>query len=164
MLFLNKVGLKKTQQESYYSKLVESILEKAEREISNLNDNQFYANDIDKRNIEITKNNIQKCFGKNDFVTFYNKDFLAMSAPTNHIDILLFNPPYGERMRLEDTNEFYYQVGETLKNKYAASKAYIFTLHGDLRKNIQLKTSKKIPFYNGDLNCRLYEYCITPKN
>jgi putative N6-adenine-specific DNA methylase len=69
------------------------------------------------------------------------------------------NPPYG--VRVGDQQElaaFYPKLGDALKAKYAGWNAWIFT--GDLRlpKLIGLKPARRIPLYNGALECRLYGF------
>ncbi len=144
---------------SWYNTFSEKLVEDAMREIEKFEQGTFFANDIDAENIKFTISHLRKVFGRADFVTFFNEDFLSMDNPLPGPATILFNPPYGERINpSSEINEFYHDIGEVLKNKYQGSTAYIFTLHGDLRKNIRLKTTKKLPFFNGDLDCRLLEY------
>lgn len=73
--------------------------------------------------------------------------------------VILTNPPYGDRLgEVEELKEDYYQYGEYLKNHAQGYRAYILTSNPELRKAISLKTSKKIPFFNGDKDCRLLKY------
>jgi putative N6-adenine-specific DNA methylase len=70
---------------------------------------------------------------------------------------MIFNPPYGERLTL-DTNEFYGKIGDTLKHNYPNSTAWLITSDIQALKNVGLRTSKRIPLKNGDLDCRYVKY------
>jgi len=64
---------------------------------------------------------------------------------------------------MEETEElaaWYPTLGDILKQRYAGWTAHIFT--GDLRlpKLMRLKPSRRIPLYNGALECRLFRYEI----
>jgi putative N6-adenine-specific DNA methylase len=55
---------------------------------------------------------------------------------------------------------FYPKLGDALKARFAGWRCYLFT--ADLRsaKLIGLKPQRRIPLYNGPLECRLFEYDI----
>ncbi|OIQ19616.1 MAG: hypothetical protein BM556_03785 [Bacteriovorax sp. MedPE-SWde] len=143
----------------WYYQEVKIIIEESRVKIDAFEYGTFYANDLEDSNLKLCKKHLRKCFGRVDFVDFTCDDFLEMPAPEDFAGLVLFNPPYGERLcRIEDIDGFYHDIGEKLKNFYKGSRAYIFTLHGDLRKNIRLKVSRKIEFQNGDLDCRLFRY------
>ncbi len=50
------------------------------------------------------------------------------------------------------------RFGENLKEHFKGFRAYILTSNPQLRKRISLQTSKRIPVYNGGLECRLLRY------
>lgn len=81
------------------------------------------------------------------------------SSPPAPGGVIVMNPPYGER--LADPDElaaFYPRLGDTLKRRYAGWTAYILTADLRLPKGIGLAASRRIPLYNGALECRLLEY------
>jgi len=85
-------------------------------------------------------------------------NILEISAPEPN-GILVTNPPYG--VRLGETSllaSFYPKLGDVLKNKFCGWNAYIFTADALLSKAIRLKASRRIPLFNGALECRLLEY------
>ena len=93
-----------------------------------------------------------------DFVRVECADLLARAAPAPN-GLLLANPPYGVRLSdQERMAAFYPLLGDALKQRFAGWTAYFFT--GDLRlpKLIHLKVAKKIPLYNGAIECRLFEF------
>ncbi len=71
--------------------------------------------------------------------------------------MLIANPPYG--VRLADQQKlatFYPKLGDALKKSFPGWYAWLFT--GDLRlaKLIGLKVARRIPLYNGAIECRLF--------
>lgn len=160
--FANQKWFQESDLVDWYFEKVREIIDQTNKKIEGFELGTFYANDIDENNIKLIKKHLRKCFGRIDFVEFSNDDFLEMDAPEGFEGVILFNPPYGERLStIEDLDSFYHDMGEKFKNFYKNSRAYIFTLHGDLRKNIRLKPSKKLEFQNGDLDCRLFRYEIS---
>ena len=90
------------------------------------------------------------------FVRVEQADVLARSAPAP-AGLLLANPPYG--VRLDDATRlaaFYPQLGDALKRRFSEWTAGLFT--GDLRlaKLIGLKPDRRIPLWNGAIECRLF--------
>ena len=81
--------------------------------------------------------------------------------------ILLTNPPYGERIGVrgdstmpedELAKSFYADLSKTLKQRFAGWTAYLFTADLGLPKLLRLKESRKTPFFNGALECRLFRF------
>jgi putative N6-adenine-specific DNA methylase len=90
------------------------------------------------------------------FVAVEEADVLARDAPAPS-GTLLSNPPYG--VRLEDQQrlaQFYPRLGDALKQRFPDWTAWLFT--GDLRlaKLIRLTVARRIPLYNGAIECRLF--------
>ena len=76
--------------------------------------------------------------------------------------VLVANPPYGVRLGEEKALEaFYPKLGDALKARFAGWRCYVFTADAvRFAKLVGLKASKRIPLYNGPLECRLLEYRI----
>ena len=53
---------------------------------------------------------------------------------------------------------FYPKFGDVLKKHYAGWGVYIFTADRRVPKMIRLLPTRKVPLFNGDLECRLYEF------
>jgi putative N6-adenine-specific DNA methylase len=71
----------------------------------------------------------------------------------------MINPPYG--VRIGDPHElesFYPKLGDWLKKQFAGWRAFVLTADPRLRDTIGLSPSRRIPLYNGALECRLYEF------
>jgi putative N6-adenine-specific DNA methylase len=70
---------------------------------------------------------------------------------------LVFNPPYDERISIQ-TEQFYKQIGDTLKQAYPGSKAWMITGNLEALNSVGLRTSRKIKLYNGNIEARLVQY------
>jgi putative N6-adenine-specific DNA methylase len=81
------------------------------------------------------------------------------ASPPAETGILVMNPPYGERTGDdEELAAFYPKLGDLLKQRFAGWTAYIFTADLRLPRLIRLSASRRIPLYNGALECRLFKY------
>ncbi|MDP2829167.1 MAG: THUMP domain-containing protein [Sulfuricellaceae bacterium] len=73
--------------------------------------------------------------------------------------VLVTNPPYGVRIgELEELAALYPELGHTLKQRFTGWRAYFLTGDFRLAKLIRLSASRRIPLFNGSLECRLFEY------
>ena len=92
-----------------------------------------------------------------EFVGIHHVNFFNSKKEVFGNTTILFNPPYGERLNI-DVSEFYAKIGDTLKNNYPGSTAWLITSDMDALKNVGLRTSKRIPLKNGDLDTRFVKY------
>lgn len=121
----------------------------------------IYASDQDPSAVKIAQRTFQAA-GLTIDIRLRQSDVLALEAPAGE-GVMLINPPYGVRLsRPEELDAFYPRLGDWLKQRFSGWRVYIFT--GDLRvpKLIGLAPSKRIPLFNGSLECRLYEFLIVP--
>jgi putative N6-adenine-specific DNA methylase len=119
----------------------------------------IYASDQDPAAVKIAQRTFQGAGVAID-IRLRQSDVLALEAPAEQ-GVILINPPYGVRLsQPEELDAFYPKLGDWLKHRFSGWRAYIFT--GDLRvpKLIGLAPSKRIPLFNGSLECRLYEFQI----
>jgi len=70
---------------------------------------------------------------------------------------ILFNPPYGERIEA-DVLELYGKIGDTFKKHYAGSTAWLITSDMEAVNSINLKHTRRIKLFNGQLECRFLKY------
>ncbi len=93
-----------------------------------------------------------------DFIQIEKKDFFGSTKPADSKrGVLIFNPPYGERQE-KDLEEFYKNIGDTLKHGYQGYSAWIITSSMEALKFVGLRTSRKIKLFNGPLECRYVNY------
>jgi putative N6-adenine-specific DNA methylase len=91
-------------------------------------------------------------------IEFGRSDFADTEIPEGG-GVLLMNPEYGERMgRNADLERVYRRIGDFLKQKCRGYRGYVLTGNPEMAKEIGLRTSRKLPFFNGPIECRLLEY------
>jgi putative N6-adenine-specific DNA methylase len=119
----------------------------------------IYASDRDPAMVKIAQRMFEGARVAND-VRLKQIDILDLEAPTD-TGVMVINPPYGVRLsRPDDLASFYPKLGDWLKQRFAGWRAYVLTGDARLPKLIGLTPSKRIPLFNGALECRLYEFVI----
>ena len=142
--------------EGFDKNLWENIKREADEKIIEL-ECTIYASDRSKKAVNIAKTNLKKAALHKDIDLSVN--YFDAIVPENKEGILLFNPPYG--MRLEEINEIndlYSSIGDTLKKHFSGFEAWIITANLDAAKHIGLRTSARIELYNGPLESRLLKF------
>lgn len=94
-----------------------------------------------------------------EYITIENEDFFQSKKQMETQLHLVFNPPYGERLEIDEEN-FYKNIGNTLKNNYHNSQAWFITANLEALKYVGLRPSRKIKLFNGKLETRLLKYDI----
>ena len=96
--------------------------------------------------------------GLEQVVSLKRADVLDITAPAKE-GIIVTNPPYGVRLGEQQAlAEFYPKLGDVLKKRFAGWRAYLLSADLRLPKLIRLAVSKRLPLFNGALECRLFEY------
>ena len=116
----------------------------------------FYGSDISARFLGMAEANV-KAARLSDFIHLFRKA-MRDTQPKRVPSVLIFNPPYGERLDMEEIEEFYTEIGDTLKQKYAGCTAHIISSNMQAIKHIGLHPSKKTTLYNGALECKFLRY------
>ncbi|TCJ12895.1 class I SAM-dependent RNA methyltransferase [Parasulfuritortus cantonensis] len=114
----------------------------------------IYGCDIDPRMIRAAGLNL-KAAGLLDCVTLREGDVTEIPAPAEH-GLIVSNPPYG--VRLDSDAGFYKGLGDALKRHFSGWAAWLISSDAEFPKHIGLAASRRVPLYNGPLECRLYEY------
>ncbi|MEO6189239.1 MAG: THUMP domain-containing protein [Saprospiraceae bacterium] len=112
--------------------------------------------DIDETAIHKSKENIENA-GLEEFITLEQQDFFTSEKKHPGPLHILFNPPYGERIDVE-METFHKQIGDTLKQKYSNTHAWMITANLEALKFVGLRPSRKIKVFNGALEGRLVNY------
>ena len=129
------------------------LKDKAKKEVSF----KIIATDISQDAVDIAQKNARTA-GVEHLIEFAVCDFEDTDVPEEP-GIVMFNPEYGERLGVHTKLEITYKrIGDFLKKKCLGYRGYVFTGNPDLAKKIGLRASRKIEFYNGKLDCRLFEY------
>jgi putative N6-adenine-specific DNA methylase len=118
---------------------------------------KIIATDISDDAIDIAKKNANTA-GVEHLIDFAVCDFADTEVPEQP-GVIMFNPEYGERLGVHSKLEITYKrIGDYLKQECKGYRGYVFTGNADLAKKIGLRPARRIEFYNGKLDCRLFEY------
>ena len=136
----------------------------------------IYASDVSFRMVDFARRNAQRA-GVEQYIVFNGGDALERPAPDlpeGVVGTLMINPPYGERIEIsgkaaristEDRdlpNDFYQRLSAHWKRAYtqhaAGWTAYVLSPDMKLASAMRLKESKRIPMWNGPIECRLYRF------
>lgn len=113
--------------------------------------------DISNSMVKKAKKNIE--ISEIEIIEIYKKDFFESKKYSDVESILFINPPYNKRIPI-DINLFYKKIGDTLKNNYDKTSAWIITANMEAIKSIGLKSSTSIKLFNAQLESRLLNYNI----
>ena len=116
----------------------------------------FYGSDISARFLGMAEANV-KAARLGDFIRLFRKA-MRDTQPKRTPATLIFNPPYGERLDMDEIDEFYKEIGDSLKQNYAGCTAFIISSNMQAIKHIGLHPSKKTTLYNGALECKFLRY------
>jgi putative N6-adenine-specific DNA methylase len=117
----------------------------------------IFGSDIDPAMVRAAGLNLRAA-GLFDCVRLMEADFLNVDPPTEE-GYIVSNPPYGVRMGSEeDLGPFYKEIGDNLKQHFPGWTVFLLSADPELPKRIGLQTTRRIPLYNGPLECRLVEY------
>ena len=94
-----------------------------------------------------------------DFVTIEKHDFFQLEKESSDPLHLLTNPPYGERLE-GDMNALYQGIGDTFKQSFPNTHAWIISSNMDALKCVGLRPNRKIKLFNGKLESRFLYYPI----
>jgi putative N6-adenine-specific DNA methylase len=119
----------------------------------------LFGSDRDARALDAARRNLAAA-GVERWVQLEQCDVLERRAPASS-GILVANPPYGERVgSAEALERFYPQLGDALKKNFAGWRCHLITADLRLAKLIRLRPARRVPLFNGALECRLYEFDI----
>ena len=95
-----------------------------------------------------------------EFISIKHEDFFKTQRPGEAQKLhMVFNPPYGERLDIQ-MEQFYKQIGDTLKQNYPNTDAWFITSNLEALKHVGLRPSRKIKLFNAKLESRLVKYEI----
>ncbi|MBQ7984812.1 MAG: RNA methyltransferase [Bacteroidales bacterium] len=129
--------------------------EDANRKICDF-DYEIWASDVSQEAVDKAETNIR-------FAKLHHDIHLFRSAMEEGIrpqgrTVIVTNPPYGERLEVDDIVALYERMGSTFKHYYTGCTAYVISSDVFALKKIGLKPSKKTDIYNGNLECKLYKF------
>ncbi len=126
----------------------------------------IFGSDISGDAVTMTRNNLNQA-GIPFEISLKQIEAQEVKPPSDVPGILLTNPPYGERIGVRGDSTmpeddmaiaFFSAFSSTLKNRFAGWKVLLFTADLGLPRLLRLKESKKTPFFNGAIECRLFRF------
>ena len=141
----------------------------------------IYGSDVSHRMVDFAQRNAERA-GVADVVEFRGGDALQRMPPIDVREtgggVMLLNPPYGERIGIggvagegaqarfgarelahtEDGGAFFTQLASHWKKHFAGWTAWMLTPDLKLPGRMRLKESRRVPMWNGPLECRLFRF------
>ncbi|ELS02673.1 putative N6-adenine-specific DNA methylase [Xenococcus sp. PCC 7305] len=115
------------------------------------------GSDRDFEIIDQAYTNAENC-GLGEQIQFMQKELSEVQPPAEK-GVIICNPPYGQRLgTTEELEDLYKMLGDIFKQRFKGWTAYILTGNKQLAKKVGLRTSQRIPVYNGSLACTLLKY------
>ncbi len=141
----------------------------------------IFGSDVAFRMVDFAQRNAQRA-GVADLIEFRGGDALQRLPPCAEPGVMLVNPPYGERIEVAgvagaqrgggreqaqmagnsgaggDDGAFFSQLSAHWKKHYAGWSAWVLTPDLKLPGKMRLKESRRVPMWNGPLECRLFRF------
>lgn len=115
-------------------------------------DYKIVGSDISEHNLRSAAANLKQA-GLQKEIELRVSPFQEITPPVGG-GVMVCNPPYGERIQVEDIIELYQELGDTLKKNFKGYKAWVISSDFRALKMIGLKPMKKYILFNGQLECR----------
>lgn len=122
-------------------------------------DMHIFTSDSSVEVMDIAKMNLFDIGFKYSRLIFSKSDFFY-SKPETDNGIMVLNPPYNERLEIEEDREWYKRMGDTLKQQYQGFDVWVISSNKKAMKQIGLKPSVTHRVVNGKLPCEWCKYEI----
>ncbi|AFZ82612.1 THUMP domain-containing class I SAM-dependent RNA methyltransferase [Candidatus Kinetoplastidibacterium crithidiae] len=134
-----------------------AVLEEASTNINRTIEAELIGCDIDKTVLEYAKINLSNSGINNNNIKFVHDDACNIKVANHNKGFIVTNPPYGERTCNED---IWYSWSHNLKENFFNWDLNIISNDMSLPGKMRLKPKRKIPIFNGKLECRLFKFEI----
>jgi len=153
-IFREKFGFMnwKDYDEILFKRLMETMLNPVEMKAG------IFASDISADAIDLTQNNVKKALLE-EFIQVQKVDFKDLIPPSEG-GLVMMNPPYGERLKETEINQFYKGIGDTLKKNFTGCDAWVLSGNPEALKFFGLRPEKKIELINGSIKCKFQKFSI----
>jgi len=146
-----------------------------------------FGSDVAHRMVDFAQRNAERA-GVAHAVQLRGGDALQRMPPSEHPGVMLLNPPYGERIaaagvagrgrenfqpgalaqqrgtggretaQTDDGGDFFLQLAAHWKKNYAGWTAWLLTPDLKLPGRMRLKESRRVPMWNGPIECRMFRF------
>ena len=142
-------------------------------------DVRIFGSDVAHRMVDFAQRNAQRA-GVAAALQLRGGDALQRLPPVPGPGVLLMNPPYGERIDVagvagsarpgrqrfegpdaDGGDAFFVRLAEHWKSHYAGWTAWLLTPDRGLPARLHLAASRRVPLWNGPIECRLLRFDIT---
>ncbi len=138
----------------------------------------IFGSDVAHRMVDFAERNAQRA-GVADVIEFRGGDALQRMPPVEGGGVIVMNPPYGERIAVagvagapaqegrfgarelahtDDGGEFFSQLAAHWKKNYSNWTAWVLTPDLKLPSKMRLKESRRVPMWNGPIECRMFRF------
>jgi 23S rRNA (guanine2445-N2)-methyltransferase len=109
--------------------------------------------------LELARQNARAA-GVGHAIRFFRRDIRAARPPEGTASgVVICNPPYGERIGEEaEWVGLYTAIGETVAAHFPGWRLFVFTSNAKLARKVGLPVHGKTPYFNGKLECQLWEF------
>ena len=119
---------------------------------------RIIATDISPEAVENAHSNAILA-GVAPYIEFKDCDFGATPVPEGAKGCVFFNPEYGIRLGTpEELEPIYERIGLFMHEKCSGYTGGLITGNPDLARKVPLFYRRRIPFFNGPIDCRLFVY------
>jgi putative N6-adenine-specific DNA methylase len=116
------------------------------------------ARDRDQRAVQAARRNLVAAW-MDRFVTVEQGDALSLELPWQGPGMIVTNPPYGHRLGdVDRLRRLYRRLGDQLKQRAVGATAWLLVGNRELAQELRLKPARRIPVYNGPIECRLLKF------
>jgi 23S rRNA G2445 N2-methylase RlmL len=118
---------------------------------------RIVATDLRPDAVEAARQNARTA-GVEHLIEFGVCDFADTPLPPDG-GIIVLNPEYGERMgEVQALTALYRHIGDFFKQKGQGYAGFVFTGNMELAGQVGLRSKRRIPFFNGPIECRLLAF------
>jgi putative N6-adenine-specific DNA methylase len=125
------------------------------------------GSDVDRKLVREASFNAQRAGLPDDAIEWETIDARDCDPPCElapgQQGIVVMNPPYEERIefaRSSSADAFYEFFAANMKRKFKGWTLYILSADMKLQQKVRLAPDRRIPLYNGALECRLYKFSM----
>ncbi len=137
-----------------------------------------FGSDVAFRMVDFARRNAERA-GVAPAIDLRGGDALQRMPPTEAAGVMLLNPPYGERIAAAgvagqkaalrvrehaqgadggEVDAFFERLASHWKKHYAGWQAWMLTPDLKLPGKMRLKESRRVPLWNGPIECRLFRF------
>jgi putative N6-adenine-specific DNA methylase len=122
-----------------------------------------FASDRSEGEVRKARENARNA-GVGKWIRFSVCDVADLEAPSQRTGTLLLNPPYGVRLPKEgeEAAPFYRALGTALRERFPGWVCWLLSGNALVTRELHLKASRRIPLWNGPIECRLLRYEVRP--